>query len=259
MTNEEMKSWFLNKFEESFEQDNFENEFIDDETQFLEDTMNSSFKFGDEDKKYLKKEYTDNEIKQTEAQTQKLLEQMAWNGWKKTHFQETKTTFNFSEINWELLDEYEMIDLNKSLELNKREAEAFSNIWHMRNTHYHIGKQPDGSQRIIMIDKMTHYLCLRALRGCAEIVEKFPQYESFNKSLLEEVHKIIDDEEFTKKYDLDYIGKQNGISKRVKNATKKIKDNETGIIYESAKDCAEAIGKSSSFISKHKDRFQTIK
>lgn len=44
-----------------------------------------------------------------------------------------------------------------------------------------------------------------------------------------------------------------------KNATKKIKDLETGTTYESATECANAIGKSISYISKHKERFSTIK
>lgn len=41
--------------------------------------------------------------------------------------------------------------------------------------------------------------------------------------------------------------------------TKKIKDLETGIIYNSATECANAIGKSNAYISKYKDRFVQIK
>ena len=254
MNNEEMKNWFLNKFEENFEQEiNFEDDFIKD-TNDLEKNLKSNFKFNDDDKKYLKKEYTDQEISKAEKETQRLIEIASINDWKEKYLQSSKTDFNFSTIDWENLDEYDMYDMKKSLELNEREAAAFESIWTVRNTHYHCGK--NGAKEI---SEIVHHLSLKSLKGVVDLVEKFPQYERFNKSLLEEVHKIIDDEEFTKKYDLDYIDKQKGISKRVKNATKKIKDLETGIVYKSTKECAEAIGKSSSFISKHKDRFETIK
>ena len=44
-----------------------------------------------------------------------------------------------------------------------------------------------------------------------------------------------------------------------KMGTKKVKDMETGIIYESRTECAQAIGKSNAYISKYKDRFKSVK
>lgn len=252
MTNEEMKNWFLNKFEEAIDEEfNFEN--IDDETTNLENTFKSPFRFNDTDKKYLRKEYNDYEISQAEKQTQKLMEMQAWKEWKDSNFNVSKTTFDFSTIDWENLDEYDMIDMKDTLKLNSRESNAFSSVWTMHNTHYHCGK--NGSPEI---SPLTHHLALNTLRGCAEIVEKFPDFESFSKSLISEVHKIIDNIEYTKKYDLDWKEKQVGIQKRTKNASKKIKDLETGIVYESANECAKAIGKSNAYISKYKDRFIKI-
>lgn len=259
MTNEEMKKWFLNKFEESIDECQDNDGFIDNETENLENALKTNFKFNDADKKYLKKEYSDFEISQAEKQTQKLMEQMAWNDWKNSHLNASKTTFDFTTIDWKNLDEYDMVDMKKYLDLNKREAEVLSSLWTLHNEHYHIGKNPDGSTRMIMISDFTHYLSLKSLRSSIELVEKFPEYERFSESLLVEAHKVLNDEEYTNKYDLDYIDKQKGISKRVKNATKKIKDLKTGIVYDSATECAEAIGKSSSFVSKHKERFETIK
>jgi hypothetical protein len=148
--------------------------------------------------------------------------------------------------------------MKKTLGLNDKEAEVLSSIWTLHNEHYHIGKKPDGSPRIIMIDKMTHHLSLKSLKGNVELTKLKYFTIQINESLLNEAYKVLNDEEIIRKYDLDYIDKQKGISKRVKNATKKIKDLETGIVYESAKECAEAISKSSSFISKHKDRFIKI-
>lgn len=255
MTNEEIKSWFLNKFEESFEKDD---QFIDDD-KVIEETFNSKFKFDEADKKYLKKEYNDAEISQAEKQTQKLIEQMVCNEIKNKYDCISKTTFDFSTIDWQNLDEYDMIDMKKTLGLNDKEAEVFSSIWTLNNEHYHIGKKPDGSQRIIMIDKMTHHLSLKSLKANVELTKLKYFTIQINESLLNEAYNVLNDEEIINKYDLDYIEKKQNLKKVGKNSSKKIKDLETGIVYESAKECAEAIGKSSSFISKHKDRFQTIK
>lgn len=258
MTQEEMKNWFLNKFDKNFEQNFNENSFEDEEINFLDETLNSKFKFNDKDKKYLKQEYNDTEINQVEKQTQKLIERIAYNDFKNKYDCISKTTFDFSTIDWENLDEYDMIDMKKTLGLNEKEAAVFSSIWTIHNEHYHIGKKPNGSPRIIMIDKMTHHLSLKSLEANVGLTKlKFFTIQ-INESLLNEAYKVLNDKEYRRKYDLDYIEKQKGISKRVKNATKKIKDIETGIIYESANECAEAIGKSNSFISKHKDRFIKI-
>lgn len=254
MKNEEIKNWFLNKFEQNFDESSFE----DEETKFWDDTLNSKFKFSNEDKKYLKQEYNDAEILQTEKQTQKLMEQIAYNELKNKYDCISNTTFDFSTIDWQNLDEYDMIDMKKTLGLNDKEAEVLSSIWTLHNEHYHIGKKIDGSPRIIMIDKMTHYLSLKSLKANVDLTKLKYFTIQINESLLNEAYKILNDEEIIRKYDLDYIDKQKGISKRVKNATKKIKDLNTGIVYESAKECAEALGKSNSFISKHKDRFKII-
>ncbi len=254
MTQEEMKSWFINKFEQNFNESSFE----DEETKFLEETLNSKFKFSNEDKKYLKQEYNDTEIAQAEKHTEKLLEKMVCNELKNKYNCISKTTYDFSSIDWQNLDEYDMIDMKKTLGLNDKEAEVLSSIWTLHNEHYHIGKKPDGSPRIIMIDKMTHHLSLKSLKGNVELTKLKYFTIQINESLLNEAYKVLNDDEIIRKYDLDYIDKQKGISKRVKNATKKIKDLNTGIVYESAKECAEELGKSNSFISKHKDRFIKI-
>ena len=254
MTQEEMKNWFLDKFEQNFDESSFEDEDIN----FYEDTLNSKFKFSNEDKKYLKQEYNDAEILQAEKQTQKLIEQMACNELKNKYCCISKTTFDFSIIDWQNLDEYDIIEMKKTLGLNEKEAAVFSSIWTIRNEHYHIGKKSDGSPRIIMIDKMTHHLSLKSLKANVELTKLKYLTIQINESLLNEAYKVLNDDEIIRKYDLDYIDKQKGISKRVKNATKKIKDLNTGIVYESAKECAEALGKSNSFISKHKDRFIKI-
>lgn len=255
MTQEEMKIWFLNKFEQNFDESSFE----DENTKFWEDTLNSKFKFSDKDKKYLKQEYNDVEISQAEKQTQKLMEQMACNELKNKYDCISKTTFDFSTIDWQHLDEYDMIEMKKTLGLNEKEAEVFSSIWTLHNEHYHIGKKPDSSPRTIMISKMTHHCSLKSLKANVELTKLKYFTIQINESLLNEAYKILNDEEFTKKYDLDYIEKKSNLKKVGKNSSKKIKDLKTGIVYESAKECAEAISKSSSFISKHKDRFQTIK
>ena len=256
MTNEEMKNWFLNKFEESSGQNE---QFIDEDIRIAEETFSSKFKFKDEDKKYLKKDYTDFEISQAEKNTQNLIEQMVCNELKSKYDCISKTEFDFSTIDWENLDEYDMIDMKKTLGLNENEASVFSNLWTLHNEHYHIGKKPDGSPRIIMISEMTHHCSLKALKSTVGLTKLKCFTIQINESLLNEAYKVLNDEEYAKKYDLDYIEKQKGISKRVKNATKKMKDLMTGIVYESATECADAIGKSSSFVSKHKERFQTIK
>lgn len=252
MTNEEMKKWFLNKFEEAIEEElNVEN--IDDETTNLEKTLKSNFKFNDTDRKYLKKEYNDYEISQVEKQTQKLMEMQAWKEWKDSNFNVSKTTFDFSTIDWENLDEYDMYDMKNTLGLNERESAVFNSIWTMHNTYWHAGK--NGAKEI---DKMCHHLSLKTLRSIVDLVEKFPDFQNFSDSLLNEAHKILDDIEYIKKYDLDYKDKQTRLTKRSKNASKKIKDLDTGIVYESANECAKAIGKSNAYISKYKDRFIKI-
>lgn len=255
MTNEEIKSWFLNKFEKNSNENSFE----DEETKFWEETLNSKFKFSNEDRKYLKQEYSDVVITQTEKQTQKLLEQMAYNELINKYNCISKTTFDFSSIDWQNLDEYDMIKMKKTLGLNDKEAEVLSSIWTLHNEHYHIGKKADGSPRIIMIDKMTHHLSLKSLKANVELTKSKYFTIQINERLLNEAYKLLNDDEIIKKYDLDYIEKKQNLKKVGKNSSKKIKDLETGIVYESAKECAEAIGKSSSFISKHKDRFETIK
>jgi len=50
-----------------------------------------------------------------------------------------------------------------------------------------------------------------------------------------------------------------GMGGKLGSPKKKVLDVETGIEYNSCEDCALAIGKSNSYISKHKDRFKTIK
>lgn len=255
MNNEEMKRWFLDKFEQNVNESGVE----DEDSKILEDTLNSKFKFNDKDKKYLKQEYNDFEISQVEKQTQKLLEQMACNELKNKYDCISKTSFDFSTIDWENLDEYDMVDMKKSLGLNDKEAEVFSSLWTLHNEHYHIGKRPDGSPRIITIDKMTYHCALKSLKANVELTKLKYFTIQINESLLNEAYKVLNDEEFTKKYDLDYIEKKSNLKKVGQNSSKKIKDLETGKIYESATECANAIGKSSSYISKHKDRFQTIK
>ncbi len=254
MTNEEMKSWFLEKFEQNLNESSFE-----EETKILEDTLNSKFKFSDTDKKYLKQEYNDAEISQAEKQTQKLLEQMACNELKTKYDCISKTSFDFSTIDWENLDEYDMVDMKKTLGLNEKEAEVLSSLWTLHNEHYHIGKKPDGSPRIIMIDKMTHHCVLKSLRANVELTKLKYFTIQINESLLNEAYKVLNDDEIIKKYDLDYIEKKSNLKKVGQNSSKKIKDLETGTIYESATECANAIGKSNSYISKHKERFFSIK
>lgn len=252
MNKEEMKEWFLNKFEEGIEEENY-NDFIDEETERLENTLKSNFKFTEADKKYLKQEYTEYEISQAEKQTQKLMETLEMNEWLKKHQQDSNTKFDFSTIDWENLDEYDMYDMKKSLGLNERESMVFESIWTMHNTHWHAGK--NGAKEI---DKICHHLSLKTLRSVVDLVEKFPDFKNFSESLLNEAHKILDDIEYTIKYDLEYIDKKTKMKKVGQNSNKKIKDLETGTTYESATECANAIGKSNSYISKHKERFVSI-
>ena len=69
---------------------------------------------------------------------------------------------------------------------------------------------------------------------------------------IEKLLKFADEGYKSKWVKADYNPKRNQSKK------KQVKDLETGIIYESQNDCAKAIGKVKSYISKHKERFVSI-
>ena len=265
MNENDIKNWLLRtNNEDSDRAKEYLRDIIEfeDEIESLEKTLNTNFRFDDSKRKELKKEYSETEIREAELHTEYLMHQMEWNEWKKKHLQESKTSFDFSMLDWANLDEYEMLGMIKSLELNEKEAHMFDSIWTIYNTQYHVGHDKYGNERVIPISAMTHYLAIKSLRTNVKLIEKAKDFKFFkiqvSQSLMDEAYKILNNKELLEKYDMDWKTKQEGIAKRVKNHAKKIKDLRTGIVYESSVDCANAIGKSKSYISKHKDRFREI-
>lgn len=266
LTEKELKQWLLRTSNEDSDRAKDFLRYIsesENEIEYLEKSLNLSFKFDESKRKELKKEYSETEIREAELHTEYLMKQMEWNEWKKKHLQKSTVSFDFSMLDWKNLDEYRMLDMIKSLGLNEKEAYIFDSIWTIYNTQYHVGHDKFGNERIIPISDMTHYLALKSLRTNVKLVEKSKTFKYFkfevSQNLLDEAYKVLNDKDILSKYDIEWKKKQDGIAKRVKNHSKKIKDLRTGIVYESAIDCANAIGKSKSYISKHKDRFQEVK
>ena len=254
----EFKKWCLDVFNETNKRDFNEDEFLDRETKILKDTLNSNFKFDESKRKELKEKYSESEIAKAEKETQKLMEQMAWDDWFEAHSKPSETKVDFSTIDWEHLDEFDMLNMKQNIGLNKREEQMFHCIWTLHNTHFITGLNEDGSLKKTKIMDETYHTALKSLICDVELVEKFPDYEHVNETLLAEAHKLIDDKELIKKYDLNWKDKEANMKKVGKNSVKKVKDLRTGIVYESASECANAIGKSNSYITKHRDRFQLV-
>lgn len=272
MTEEELKQLYLKKFEEAFDENgnlkkNEDIIYVDDvekEMKDLQKQLTANFKFDNATRKMLREEYPESEIRKAELQNQRVLQKMELKDKMQNnqYVEKSKTTFDFTRVDWEHLDEYYMQDMKELLGLNKKEAAIFDSIWTLHNTQYHIGKDKYGNSRIIPISIDTHYASYKSLKTNVQLVEDLSMSKFFtievSNSLMFEAYRILNDDEYRNKYDLDWIEKQKGISKRAKNSTKKIKDMRTGIVYDSASDCAKAIGKSNSYISKYRDRFREV-
>lgn len=204
-----MKDWFLKKFSEAsydyyeeYDEPKKEKYSIDKDTK----------------KKLIAEGYTDQEIKENEKTTNELFRKADWLE-AMSNKEESTTDTDFSSILWTELDEYDMYNMKKELELNKEEAKIFENIWYLKNMFYHSGKPiPDN----------TKYFALKALRGEVNMAEKFTCFCSpINPSLLAEAKATINDTSLLESIDIDYIDKKSKAANKAKNACKTIKIKET--------------------------------